>query len=450
MVWSFLVVSATVQGQVKNFREYDSRFQISFFPGIGSNGIVSGFYFNKYSLNLFGGVSAGNRILEIGLISNVNLKASTGIQVAGLANIVGANAFINLTQYEERDLLQDGFESNMTGIQLASIVNYVRTHVSGIQIATVNAVGLDFKGAQLAGIGNSAGGHTIGFQLAGLYNVAHESMAGVQISVLFNHTEGMLSGTQFGLVNKAKIIKGKHSMPFTRARGLQIGLVNFSKEMDGLQIGLINFGGAALGTQIGLINFFKKFPTKENVKLNTPIGLLNFGSRGAYSRLYFNELFPANFETSTGNCANCSPHQSEMPYDDVKQKSNQNALIFGYNPFENSWGLGYGFQRLLYNKVTMMLSPLNKKKMIGYGVKFIHLNRSMSFDKTFNLVNRLNIDFGWRKSIGYLYMGLSLNYFLVEPEMKDAYRINSAKIDAGELFGLSSSLWPGYTIGLQF
>src|SRR5688572_21953071 len=99
----FLVTQSDLNAQVKKrIREYDRRVQLSLFPGISTNGIGSGAYFNDYSINLFGGFSAGNRILELGLISNANTKTSRGIQLAGLANVIGANAFLNLTLSEER------------------------------------------------------------------------------------------------------------------------------------------------------------------------------------------------------------------------------------------------------------------------------------------------------------------------------------------------------------
>ncbi len=105
-----LFISMSAQAQVKKkIREYERTFQFSLFPGISTNGIYSGSYFNDYSLNLFGGLSAGNHILEISPITNVNVKSSTGIHLAGLANIIGANAFINLSMAEEWELIKRGF-----------------------------------------------------------------------------------------------------------------------------------------------------------------------------------------------------------------------------------------------------------------------------------------------------------------------------------------------------
>ena len=448
-----LLISLQVSGQVKKkIREYEKGFQFSLFPGISTNGISSASYFNSWSFNLFGGISAGNRILEIGLITNSSVRSTTGIQLAGFGNIVGTNSFLNLSQSEERTLIGEDYESNSKGIQFAGILNYVRNNASGIQVTGgFNAVGDNFKGIQLAGFGNSAGGFTVGLQLAGIYNVSKESIGGFQISSLFNYTDAQLSGIQIGLINKARTIKGHNSTPPTRAKGIQIGLLNFSKAMDGTQIGLINVGGDARGKQFGLINFFSKYGSKENVRMGTPVGLFNKGSRGSYFRLYYNELFVTNIEYTTGNCLNCTWTQSTMPYDDRFQIFNQNALILGYDPFNDTWGFGWGFQKVLYNKSSMLPSDLgNKKHQLNYGIKFIHLNRSLSFDKAFNLVNRINLGYGKRIRSFYLVAGISINYFLHEEGDEGVYKVKSSKVSTGKLFELGTELWPGYEIALQF
>lgn len=442
----------SLQAQEKKIREYHRQFQLSLFPGVSTNGIYSGSYFNRYALNIFGGLSAGNNVLEIGFISNLNLKKSNGIQLAGLANVIGSNAFVNLTLYEERELLKEGFESNFKGIQAAGFLNYVRTHFTGIQLGgAMNNVGFDFRGFQLAGVGNGAGGNSVGIQLAGFYNITKESMSGFQISAFFNYTGERLSGMQLGLLNKAKRIKGKNSSPPTRQTGLQIGLMNFSHFMDGTQIGLINVGGAIRGRQIGLINFFNRLPAKELSHYGTPIGLLNIGSNGSYFRLYYNELFSANVEYTTGNCFNCSwTMDTQMPILDKHKVFNQNALILGYDHFNRNWGFGYGFQKVAYNKWSVAPHAFNEKRVITYGIRFMHLNPSMSFEKQFNLLNRLNIDIGKRWRGKYIFGGISLNYFLQEANDEDVYAVRSLTMSAGKIGGLKSALWPGYNLGVQF
>jgi hypothetical protein len=140
-----------------------------------------------------------------------------------------------------------------------------------------------------------------------------------------------------------------------------------------------------------------------------------------------------------------------MPFEDRHQIFNQNALILGYDPFQLTWGFGYGFQKVLYNKVTMEGSPLNKTKVITYGIKFLHLNKELKFDPSFNLVNKLNLEYGKRRGFIYIYAGISLNYFLHNvQETVEEYKIRSATAATGELFGFNTDVWPGYQIGLQF
>ena len=449
-----LVTAFRAEGQVKKkIREYERTFQFSVFPGISTNGVSSASYYNSFSFNLFGGLSAGNRILEIGLISNSNLKTTTGIQIAGLANIVGANAYVNLSQSEERALINaEDFEVNRKGIQIAGALNYVLNHALGLQVsAGLNVVGNSFRGFQLAGMGNAAGGTVVGIQLAGLYNIASESVGGFQISALFNYTDAQLSGLQMAAVNKARFIKGGKSTPPTRARGLQVGLLNFSTAMDGWQIGLFNWGGDARGKQIGLINFFSKYPSKERTRMGTPIGLLNFGSKGTHFRAFYDEVYPLNIEYTTGNCLNCTwIIGSEMPYEENNQIFNQNALVAGYDPSQETWGFGWGFQKVLYNKFTIKPSPLNRRRIISYGGRMLHLNRSTSFDKSFNLLTKLHVEYGKRFKWLYVFAGISMNYFVFDSqEGSDVYKVRSVKWSTGDIGPWTSEAWPGYSIGLQ-
>lgn len=450
LLTSFSKTFSQEEEPVKKFRQYKRTFQFSLFPGISSNGTSSGFYFNKFSFNLFGGLSGGNRGVELGLITNSNVLSVAGIQLGGLANIVGANTFLNLTLSEERSLIHDDYESNVQGIQVAGLLNYVRNNASAFQLSGgLNVVDENVEGFQIAGIGNSAGGFVAGFQLAGLYNLSGESVGGFQISTLFNYTEMQLSGLQIGMINKAQIIKGRKSTPPQRTRGLQIGLLNFSKEMDGMQIGLINFGGATRGKQIGLINFFNRLPIKEYEMMGTPIGLLNFGTNGSYMRIFYNELFPINLEYTTGNCQNGSWTQSGMPFFQNNLKFNQNVLIAGYDWMNDMWGFGYGFQKMLYNKATMLPKPTNEKRVMNYGIKFIHLNRMKKLDRAFNLLSRVNFDYGKRYKGMYFFCGVSLNYFLYTNENEMAYRINSVRINSGKPLWFNSDVWPGYSVGVQ-
>jgi hypothetical protein len=356
---------------------------------------------------------------------------------------------MNLTLSEERSLIHDGFECSITGIQFAGMLNYVRDHATGIQVSGgLNVIGRDYTGFQLAGVGNSAAGFTQGIQLAGLYNISGESMGGIQVSALFNFVNGRFSGTQIGLMNKAAQMMGRRSMPPTPGRSLQIGLINVSKANHGLQIGLINFGGEMRGKQIGLINFLGP-PSKENVRRGTPIGLLNLSTTGPLFRAYTNEVFLTSVEITTGNCLNCTyVFGSNMPFNDANKIFNQNALIFGYDGLAKTWGFGYGFQKTLHNKFSVMPHRLNERRVISYGLSFTHLNRSLSFDRAFNVVSKLHVHYGKQVSVGRIYAGVSLNYFLADAD-PELYSVRSYRITAGRALGMRAEVWPGYTFGLQ-
>jgi len=178
---------------------------------------------------------------------------------------------------------------------------------------------------------------------------------------------------------------------------------------------------------------------------------------GTYVRVSFNELFPVSVELTTGNCANCSRVMgTNMPYNDDWKKLNQNALIAGYDKIENTWGFGYGFQRVLLNKFVItpknkFEAKMNESKMISFGLKFIHLNRDMKFDKVFNLVSRANLEYGIRFKWFYIFGGIALNYFFQDAdEPREVYSVRSVRISSRRLFGLNTSCWPGYTVGLHF
>lgn len=439
-------LSASAQSKKNIFMTRD--LQISLVPGVNSNGLNSAQYFNKWSLNLLAGISGGNTLLEIGGISNASTFRVTGIQIAGVANVVGTNAFLVEPDDKLRSRDEEKFMSKFHGLQFAGVINYVNEGTTGLQLSGMfNATGTQLKGVQLGGIGNTAGGPTNGVQIAGLYNLSGETMAGVQVSLLVNVTKEFFSGTQLGLINKARETGGKNTLPYTKARGLQFGLINLNRKMNGLQVGLINFGGRARGVQFGLINFYKQVPSKENVKQGIPIGLINVTSRGPDARIYNTEMFPWSVEYSTGQCRNCSAAESQMPFESRNQVYYHNSLIISSNPFRNLWAFGYGFERMLFNKETMMKSPANRTRFITYGVKFRYLYNS-NFSNKFNLLSSLNLDYGKRLGRIYIFGSVTMNHFFFKSPSFDRLPSWSHTINSSEKG--SQAFWPGYGVGLLF
>ncbi len=172
-------------------QEKERTFQFSFISPLGTNGWDSHLYTNAFSLNLLGGNSYANTVLELGGLYNFNSEFTSGFQGAGLLNYTGRseNAF-----------------------QMSGLANFSVSGNSNLQLAGLGNLGESITGLQGAGIIN-IGSTITGAQVAGVINFA-DDVTGVQGASTFNI---------------AKSVKG-----------VQIGLVNYAEEIDGVQIGLIN------------------------------------------------------------------------------------------------------------------------------------------------------------------------------------------------------------------
>ncbi len=363
--------------------------QISLVPGISTNGFHPGGFKNFFSLNLSSGYSAANHVFELGVISNLNVEETRGIQISGVANVTGSNAYEGLTIKQIEKKRKEGFEANLSGLQFAGVTNVVLNNVFGGQIAGgLNIAKGALMGVQLSGLGNTIGKYTFGVQFAGGYNVSKESMDGVQIASLFNVTEGGLSGVQMSLFNVAGFIGGKNSYQAAQHTALQLGIVNHCKLMNGFQIGLVNIGRRMQGTQIGVINIFKNGKTPET-RDGTAIGLINIGSSGYFS-CYASEIFPVNVEIATGTVKN------RRIKDEGSEKQIQNALIYSRSiGSTDQWAFGYGLKKIYFNKSA---SPgMSRMKFLSGGIDLLQVNAmSGKVDKKLNLVSRPHVTIGSR------------------------------------------------------
>jgi hypothetical protein len=278
-------------------------FQLSITPGLGTNGTQPGSYENYFSINFSSGYSASNLLFEIATFSNLNTNHTHGLQLAGLANLTGANAFGGLSKKEKDKKIKSGFSSYLNGGQFSGLANIVLGEVYGIQITgAVNLVKSHLIGVQIAGLSNVVDKFSFGVQAAGLSNISWSSLNGVQFSGLSNYTNGEMSGLQLAIVNQAGNIEGNNSKGNIRPRGAQLGLFNFAKKMNGIQVGLINIAKQSQGTQIGLVNIYQG-GQQNGTRDGTAIGLLNFGDLD-YVAIYANETFGLNYELSTGTRRN--------------------------------------------------------------------------------------------------------------------------------------------------
>ena len=238
---------------LKNF--FTTRpFQISVVPGLSTHGQLSSQVVNAFSLNVFGGYTAGTNGVEIGGLFNIDKKEVKYFQAAGLFNSVGGQ---------------------MKGMQVAGINNLVQDNVTGMQAA---------------GINNFVTGKMTGFQVGGIYNHVSDSVKGVQIAGVGNFSKEKVSGVQ---------IAGVSNISNREMNGVQIaGVVNYTKKLKGLQIGLINIADTSAGYSIGLINIIIKGYHKLSFSANE---IQNFSAafKTGNSKLY--SILQAGMNASDSN-----------------------------------------------------------------------------------------------------------------------------------------------------
>ncbi|HLL43884.1 MAG TPA: hypothetical protein VK369_12140, partial [Segetibacter sp.] len=194
---------------LKNF--FTSRpYQVSFTPGLSSQGKLSAQVTNNISLNVLGGYTGGVNGVEVGGLFNINKRNVKYAQVAGLLNINGESMFGAQVAGLNNTVL-----GGVNGVHAAGISNIVRGQLNGVQVAGIyNHVSNTVKGIQVAGISNFAKEKVNGMQISGIGNIAYRQMNGIQAGGIFNYAK--------------------------RLRGVQIGLINIADTSEGYSIGLLN------------------------------------------------------------------------------------------------------------------------------------------------------------------------------------------------------------------
>lgn len=219
----------------------DRPFQVSFTPGLGTHGKLSGQVINNFSLNILGGYSGGVNGLEIGGLFNIDKKDVRYVQVGGLFNIVGGA---------------------VDGVQIGGINNTNLNYTHGLQVGGVNNfVKGGFTGLQVGGVYNHTTGPVVGMQVGGVANFAKEKVSGVQVGGVGNVANREMSGVQIG------------------------GVFNYAKHLKGMQIGLINIAGTSDGYSIGLINVILKGYHKLSFSAND-VTNVNIAFKTGYRYFY--------------------------------------------------------------------------------------------------------------------------------------------------------------------
>ena len=202
------------------------------FPGVDES---------VYGLNLalFGGKNKNMFGVSFATFAQYASEEAAGIQISGMYN--GAAS-------AREGLVQIGWANHVCdeGVGLQIGFMNISKEFTGLEVGALNLVGDDYKGLQI-GVLNLQNPSVYGLRdFSGMQisaiNAFNGELAGVQIGVL-NFVEDKLQGVQIGGINWAK-----------EMHGLQIGGVNSAREMLGVQIGGINWAREVRGIQIGAIN----------------------------------------------------------------------------------------------------------------------------------------------------------------------------------------------------
>lgn len=233
---------------------------------------------NGVGVNILGGVARENVSgVQLSGIANMAGGSMYGVQLSGVSNISG---------------------DNMVGLSAAGLVAIAGDNVKGAIFSGMTSIsGDNTSGLMASGIMNITGDVATGVQLAGLANITGSSFKGVMASGLLNITGGAMNGLQFsGLSNIAGEQLNGVQIGLTniamKARGLQIGLVNYYKnEMKGFQLGLVN---ANPNTKVQMM-LFGGNATKMNIGVRFKNELFYTILGGGSHYLDFNDKFSASF-----------------------------------------------------------------------------------------------------------------------------------------------------------
>lgn len=188
------------------------------------------------------------RGLQVSGITHVTGDTQSGVSVAGLVGINGRKAM----GVQVSGLVTINGDDNI-GVGVSGLMNLAGEHTRGVFVTGIGNISGTFQGVALSGMLNATNGKLSGLQMAGLVNIGVGFVRGVQLSAIGNVAGSELRGVQIGAGNLA-----------VRARGVQIGLVNYYKErLDGIQLGLVNanpqtrvqlmlYGGNATGANVGV------------------------------------------------------------------------------------------------------------------------------------------------------------------------------------------------------
>ena len=428
-----LVYNHTLKAQ-SNLIYKTSILQLGVVPGLSTNGINPGEYYNLFSLNVFTGYGRSTRYFELNGISGFNTHSSSGIHLSGLSNFIGGNGQIGKTDAEKEKTDGIDYTPELHGFQLSGLINYVGYNTVGGQLTLgINSTKNYLLGAQISGVFNSVGSFTSGVQIAIGGNLTKKSMSGTQASLLFNSSGGRHSGIQLSAINHTGEIGNPKGPSEGTGTAMQLGLINICGNMGGLQLGLINIGDRVGGTQLGLINFFKNEKT-GNFSDGPAFGLLNFGNF-LDARIYTSDLFLSNFSINSGKPLNSRVSNAKRTI------YSYNEVVYSKNYGNNNmvWGLSYRMGIISYFKE---LGPSNEKNYYSLSGEIGHINSTLIENDGINLRYAFHLEAGFRltKNVNPFF-GFSYNYM---PHYSGKF------IEFSQANPNASKSWPGFSLGLMF
>jgi len=339
--------------------------QVTFIYPLGTNGIASYKKENQFSLNTHWGVNGGVKGVEIGGLINVNNGYVAGVQLAGIANT---------TYGKSEGIILSGISNSATG---------------------------DAKGIHMAGIANTYKGKSEGIFLAGIANVSADTALGTHIA---------------GIGNFA----------YQSTLGMQIAYTNITrKSLIGMQIGFLNYAKNVHGTQIGFLNI------SDTISKGCPIGFLNIVRHGLYEFELTGGEFMSQLNFKVG---------TDRFYTIFKVGRTQNTQPEAYTA-----GIGWG---------TYL--PLATKHKIGIDAStngFVKNN--FKYQDNNMMLNKLDLTYKWQFSKHFALMaGPSFNHLLTEKNQNPSVETRQLNIPP-TIYSTSNQnyknqFWLGFSAGITF
>lgn len=381
-----LLVPSARMDQTANIDFIERRpFQLSLIPTVSTNGPIAGSVVNQISFNILGGYARGLEGVEIGGGFNLLSDDMSGVQISGLANLVGGHSRgVQLSGGINHTM------SSLEGLQLAGLGNTVWDTLSGWQVAGgINVVKRGMTGTQVSGLGNISLDALDGEQVSGGFNITHGAVNKAQVAGGFNYAHSVKGGQVAAGANIALDSVGGGQVGFgaNYAGSVSGGQVSFGANVvpgavSGGQVGFgLNYAGNASGGQVsfganivpgtvdaGQVGFGLnyagnitggQFSFGANIVPGTvhggQVGALNFGRRvhggqvgflnlsdslhgGALGLLTISLKGYHRFDVVTGDVMSMSLH--------IRTGTRVFHNILGYSPAvtpDERWGFLYGF-----------------------------------------------------------------------------------------------------------